>query len=359
MKSKLLSCFFILLFILFMFNIKSFAFTYNGKILPDYPEIENVTQYPYTYAYYDQDYSTYYLIYSQSQAYCYRVNIYDNYTRYQIRFEDCLIYYWDLEESSSTWVQQDYSSRSIYIYNPIDAVNGANEYLLLYSSSDIFYDLSSSSDSQELDGTLYSQPISVDTFYEHAVYYWGDSLEDDPNWTGETPGEGGESGDSSDDDSILSSLTSWLQSIIDGILQIVSYINPFSDNFFGIKLIEMLSDTLTILFVPDESNVDELTNTVDEKFGFIDSIELCIDTVQDMINNIENGSAVFKVDIDSPWYSGEVTLFDLAWYVPFKTYGDLVFTGFAYIFFIFRVYKSIPSIINGFSSVTSGLGGGD
>ena len=121
----------------------------------------------------------------------------------------------------------------------------------------------------------------------------------------------------------------------------------------------MLSEALTSLFVPDESNVDDLTNTIDEKFGFIDSIKLCIETIQDMINNIENGSAVFDVDIDSPYYSGDVTLFDLSWYSPFKTYGDLVFTGFAYVFFVFRLYKSIPNIINGFSSASSGLGGGD
>lgn len=77
-----------------------------------------------------------------------------------------------------------------------------------------------------------------------------------------------------------------------------------------------------------------------------------------MIENIENGTSEFTLDIDSDVYSGEVVLFDLSWYAQFKSYGDLVFTGFAYVLFVWRLWKAIPSILNGFSSVSGSIGKG-
>ena len=43
-----------------------------------------------------------------------------------------------------------------------------------------------------------------------------------------------------------------LNKVIDFLGKLVSYINPFSDNFFGIKLIELLKNLLQTLFIPEE-----------------------------------------------------------------------------------------------------------
>lgn len=153
-------------------------------------------------------------------------------------------------------------------------------------------------------------------------------------------------------------LGGWFSSLFTNLGNILSYINPFSENFFGYKLIDILQDALSYLFTPSQSNVDNLTNTVDEKFGFIDSIKIAVNDIQDMIENIENGTSEFTLDIDSEVYEGEVVLFDLSWYAPFKSYGDLVFTGFAYVLFVWRLWKSIPSVINGFSGIAGNIGGG-
>ena len=77
--------------------------------------------------------------------------------------------------------------------------------------------------------------------------------------------------------------------------------------------------------------------------------------------NIENGSAKLTVNIDSEYYQGEATILDLAWYAKFKDYGDLVFTGFAYVLFIWRMYKAVPNILSGLSSGAGIIsrGGGD
>ena len=159
---------------------------------------------------------------------------------------------------------------------------------------------------------------------------------------------------------LFSNLTNNFTNLGDNLSNWLSYINPSSENFLGKKIIELLSDLFNYLFIPTEDNVTELQETVNSKFGFIDSIELAINDIKDMIENIENGTSEFTVDIDSKYYSGEVVLFDLSWYKPFKAYGDLVFTGFAYVFFVWRIWKAIPGIINGTSSITdSFIGGGN
>ena len=116
----------------------------------------------------------------------------------------------------------------------------------------------------------------------------------------------------------------------------------------------MLKNLFTELFVPSTDVLTELQETVSSKFGFVDSIKLAISDIQEMMENIENGSAKLTVDIDSKYYQGEATMLDLGWYAKFKDYGDLVFTGFLYVLFFWRLYKSIPNILAGISSFTGG-----
>ena len=126
-------------------------------------------------------------------------------------------------------------------------------------------------------------------------------------------------------------------------------------------MIELLSNALSYLFTPSDDIITELQEKVSSKFGFINSIKLAVDDIQQMIENIENGSAKLTVGIDSEYYKGEATILDLSWYSKFKDYGDLVFTGFAYVLFIWRMYKAVPNILSGLSSGAGIIsrGGGD
>lgn len=158
--------------------------------------------------------------------------------------------------------------------------------------------------------------------------------------------------------SLGSNLGGWFSNLFSTLGNLLSYINPFNENFLGYKIIDLLSQALTNLFVPQGASVLSLQDTVNDRFAFVDSIKLAIDDIDDMLNNVENGTSEFTLDIESDVYSGEVVLFDLSWYAPFKSYGDLVFTGFAYVLFIWRLYKNIPNIINGFGFIGN-IGGGD
>jgi len=146
-----------------------------------------------------------------------------------------------------------------------------------------------------------------------------------------------------------------LKTIFDGLANILSYLNPLSENFFGHKLIELLKDALQWLFVPSEERVQALLDVPRSKLAFIDSIKTAINSMKDMINNL--GSAPkFTLNLKATPYTdeGNYVILDLSWYAPYKNYGDLVLTGFIYAFFLWRIFITIPSIINGHSGTIIG-----
>ena len=129
----------------------------------------------------------------------------------------------------------------------------------------------------------------------------------------------------------------------------LDYLNPFNDKFFGKKIIELLGELLQNLFIPKQENFNKFGDVFKEKLAFVDSVKLGIKSIENMFNNI-NGLPTFSLDIDSKYYKGELTIIDLRWYSQYKTYGDLVITGFCYVFFFWRLWCHLPSILHGLSS---------
>lgn len=87
---------------------------------------------------------------------------------------------------------------------------------------------------------------------------------------------------------------------------------------------------------------------VSSKFGFIDSIKLAVQSIQNIANNLGNVPKL-ELSVGSTKYTEAQTLtvIDFSWYAPFKTYGDLIITGFVYVFFLWRLFINIPNIIHG------------
>lgn len=129
---------------------------------------------------------------------------------------------------------------------------------------------------------------------------------------------------------------------------LISYINPLSDDFLGKKLIEMFQDLFKFIFVPSQERIDAITNTVKAKFEFVDSIKTAVNSVKDILNNLGNAPKI-TLNLKATKYTQaqNTVVFDLSWYAPYKTYGDLVITGFVYLMFIWRLLVTLPSIING------------
>lgn len=71
-----------------------------------------------------------------------------------------------------------------------------------------------------------------------------------------------------------------------------------------------------------------------------------------------NGYPKLTLDIESKYYSGNVSVIDMSWYAKYKPYGDLIFTGFAYVLFVYRIWFKLPSIISGSGSFFDFFKGG-
>lgn len=139
-----------------------------------------------------------------------------------------------------------------------------------------------------------------------------------------------------------------LKGVIDFLGEILSYINPFSENFFVYKLIDLLGDLLEFLFIPNENSFTGIIDIVKSKFDFIDTIKTSANSLKDLISNVCTAPKL-TINVNNNKYGVEqVTLIDLEWYKPYKTYGDLVLTGFIYAFFLWRLFISIPNILHGF-----------
>lgn len=100
------------------------------------------------------------------------------------------------------------------------------------------------------------------------------------------------------------------------------------------------------LFIPSEERLTALSNSVTSKFDFVDSIKYSVSALQNIINNVGNAPKLV-INLDHELYSGPVTIIDLNWYSRYKSWGDLILTGFIYAMFLWRLFIKLPSIISG------------
>lgn len=139
-----------------------------------------------------------------------------------------------------------------------------------------------------------------------------------------------------------------LTKIIQGLADILSFLNPNSDKFIGKVIVDLFKDLFNILFVPSEERVTAITNTVQSKFAFVENIKTAVNSLNDLLNSTGN-APVITVNVGKTKYTGEtnVKVIDMSWYKPFKPYGDLVVTGFAYALYIWHLFINLTGIIMG------------
>ena len=69
--------------------------------------------------------------------------------------------------------------------------------------------------------------------------------------------------------------------------------------------------------------------------------------MKDLISNV-GAAPKLTININYNKYGvKELTIIDLEWYKPYKTYGDLILTGFIYAFFLWRLFITVPNILYG------------
>lgn len=131
---------------------------------------------------------------------------------------------------------------------------------------------------------------------------------------------------------------------------IISYLNPWHENFLGKKIVELLEDLLKWLFVPDEdffnNNIEEIKKGISQKIPYQDYVNLF-----ETIKTIEGGE---DLSIDLPEYQisdnltikqskfidfGKITKYKQTWYGWVR--------GFTFIFMIIYNINQITKFLRG------------
>lgn len=135
------------------------------------------------------------------------------------------------------------------------------------------------------------------------------------------------------------------------LIEIISYINPFSENFFGIKLVEFFGDLLKKLFVPSDTYFSDLQTEfkelLKEKIPYEAYIEL-FENLKDVtegdpsglnvnFNNYQIGNQ--KISTGENWVKFDIVLkYKQTWFQWCR--------GFTYIFFIIYNINQFIKLIN-------------
>jgi hypothetical protein len=102
------------------------------------------------------------------------------------------------------------------------------------------------------------------------------------------------------------------------------------------------------IFIPKDDFLDDKVTSIRSRFSFVDSI---IDTSKGIINRINssksNNAPKMTLELDIRGEKKNVTIIDMSWYAKFKPYGDIVIGGMIIVFFVWRMFRNAPNIING------------
>lgn len=138
-------------------------------------------------------------------------------------------------------------------------------------------------------------------------------------------------------ESLGNSITSGLNNIVTGLTNL------------GEHIVWGIGD----LFLPDENFLKNEVAQIRERFAFADSIVATVNTLHDLIETsaaeIQEPPSIV-MDINIRGTVKEVTVIDMSWYKPYKEYGDMLFSGILWAFFVWRIFVRLPGIISGASS---------
>lgn len=146
-----------------------------------------------------------------------------------------------------------------------------------------------------------------------------------------------------------------LKGVIDFLGNIISYVNPLSENFLGKKIVELVRDVLVDIFVPDNELINSKIENIKSRFAFVDNVKQTINEVTSIVYD-ENNSPSFSVTVpENRTGITKIEIINLSWYAPYKQYGDTIICCFVYAFFFWRIFIKLSGIISGTSGSVSDI----
>lgn len=118
------------------------------------------------------------------------------------------------------------------------------------------------------------------------------------------------------------------------------------------KLLGGLSDLLKGLFVPRDGYFQERIDEIRSEFVLMDSVMATVDEIQSFFNESSFDEAP-KISINMGNSRGQFNYgktsyaLDLSWYKEYKPSVDIILSGIMWLFFIWRVFIGLPSILGG------------
>lgn len=138
-----------------------------------------------------------------------------------------------------------------------------------------------------------------------------------------------------------------LKDVINFLSNILSYINPFSDDFLGKKIISLLGDLLEYLFVPKEDHFSEIKTIIDEKFGFVNQITELVSMLTDFNRSSSTFSEV-PPSFTITYMGVTVEIVDFSVIEPFRSTLHAIICACLWVPYLINLFRRIPAIIDGF-----------
>ena len=104
--------------------------------------------------------------------------------------------------------------------------------------------------------------------------------------------------------------------------------------------------------MPSDDFLSEKVGVIRERFGIVDSVLGTVEVFSSFFERISDSEPpVIELDLglaESDFnYGGKVSVLDLTWYARFKPTVDTFLSSMIWVFFVWRVFKKLPAIING------------
>ena len=97
------------------------------------------------------------------------------------------------------------------------------------------------------------------------------------------------------------------------------------------------------------TSITETTDTITNKFSFKDNLISNANEIRDFIVNTQ-ATHKYYLNINHKYLSGNICIIDLSWYEPYKPTVDAFICAFAYLAFMWHMFKILPSLISGASA---------
>ena len=132
--------------------------------------------------------------------------------------------------------------------------------------------------------------------------------------------------------------------LLRGVLEALQFINPFSDKFFGYKIIDGIVAGIEFLFKPQGDTFSNLYNKLNEKFPFINQIKTL---AHSLLGFEDYGTTTPSFEIT---YMGtKAKIIDFSPFLSYRVWLHGIILAISWFSFIKKLYNRMPKVVGGIS----------